>query len=65
MAQNGPQCDLVGWGMDNKQFWLVKIVKMSFLNDKPYPTHASLGIQTHDLPITQWCFFIPRLIPTP
>ena len=54
MATNRPQGDSVGWIINRKQFWLEKtMIEISSLDKKPYPTHASSGIQAHNLPVTQ------------
>ena len=42
--------------MEMKHFQRGKTIEMSFLDEKPYPTYAGCGIQTHNLPVTQWWF---------
>ena len=40
--------------MEMKHFRIGKTIEISFLDEKPYPTYASCGIRTHDLPVTQY-----------
>ena len=54
MGTNLPQGDLVGWRIDWKHIQSGKTIGISSLDKKTYRTHASCGIQTHDLPVTQW-----------
>ena len=62
-----PQGDLVGCRINTKHFRLGKTMKttgVSSLHKKPYPTHASCGIQAHNLPVTQWwhnAYVLPAL----
>ena len=54
MATNRPQGDLVGWRINTKHFQLGKIIEISPLDKKHYPTNAGCGIRAHNLSVTQW-----------
>ena len=40
-AKNRLQGDFVGWLINRKHFQSGKTMEISFLDEKPYPTHAS------------------------
>ena len=49
---------LVGWRTNMKHIWLGKTIKMSFLAEKPNPTHAAVGYEPATSQSLSGCFHI-------